>query len=465
MAVKVKGDKSRILTDAEKASASKVERLICVAVDQNNNKCWHGFVLANGDGYCEWGRVNKALQHEYYAFGNSHDAERWLDGKVNDKLSYGGEKEPYTRQRTIATTGPISKSSIAPKIVAQSSLRDLAAKQIKSDPETGKLITWLADVNTHQITKNTQITYDIQTGSFTTPLGLVTPDGISEARVILEDLEDYVLKNDWENTKFKKALGNYLRIVPQEVGSARGWHRTVLAGSNFQKQGDILDSLEAALKPVGGTTQKGSTKSEAQDVVFNVTLELVSDAAVIARIRAKYNEEKGDHSDVQAYDVHKVWAIHITTVRQAYKNDGVKLSNNWELWHGTKASNLLSILKAGLIIPDHYANGWNYGKGVYFSDQSTKSIGYATGRWDSTMNIDRVFMLLANVGMGNYYVPSKGVDTGKHFDFPKGYDSTFAQGGKSGVANNEMIVYRTSQADLAYLIEFREGKGKNKYGY
>ena len=54
--------------------------------------------------------------------------------------------------------------------------------------------------------------------------------------------------------------------------------------------------------------------------------------------------------------------------------------------------------------------------------------------------------------MGKEYIPS-----GPSQNFPKpGYDSTYAVGGKSGVANNEMIVYRTSQCNLKYLIEFSD---------
>jgi poly [ADP-ribose] polymerase len=457
MAVKVKGDKTRVLTEAERKSATKTERLICCDVDENNNKFWNGFVLANGDGYCEWGRVNKAPQHEYYAFGNAFDAEKWMEGKVHDKMNYSGDKQPYTRQRTIASSGGVVAQNTGSGRVASSELRNIAATQIKGDPETKKLVTWLADVNVHQITKNTQITYNVATGTFTTPLGLVTPDGITEARDILDDLSSYVQKRDWENPKYKKFLSNYLRIVPQDLGMTRGWHTTIFAASDaLQKQDDILDALEAALKPVGGQPSAG-TKSEQ---VFNVSLECVTDPKVLDRIKAKYQKEKGTHSDVQHYGVHAVWTVHITTVRSAYESDGAKLPNIWELWHGTKASNLLSILKGGLVIPrssDPHVCGRMFGDGVYFSDQSTKSIRYATGAWTGGGNVDRVFMFLANVAMGKYYTPS-GYQSGS-FRVPSGYDSCFAQGGKSSVANNEMIVYRTSQADLAYLIEFRGKRG------
>ena len=100
--------------------------------------------------------------------------------------------------------------------------------------------------------------------------------------------------------------------------------------------------------------------------------------------------------------------------------------------------------------------GSMFGRGLYFSDQSSKSIRYATGAWGGSGNTDRVFMFLANVGMGNYHVPPG--PTSSHP--PKGYDSYFAKGGKSGVANNEMIVFRTSQMDLVYLVEFNRKRSR-----
>lgn len=139
-------------------------------------------------------------------------------------------------------------------------------------------------------------------------------------------------------------------------------------------------------------------------------------------------------------------------MHREFEESGSKVGNVKELWHGTKASNLLSILKKGFFIPPTnvpYVTGRMFGNGVYFSDQSTKSLNYAYGYWDGNRQ-DNCFMFLCNVAMGKEYTPS-----GPSTQLPApGYDSTFAKAGKSGVGNNEMIVYRTSQIDPRYLIEF-----------
>lgn len=59
-------------------------------------------------------------------------------------------------------------------------------------------------------------------------------------------------------------------------------------------------------------------------------------------------------------------------------------------------------------------------------------------------------MFIADVAMGNAYTPSGPTRNNP----PSGYDSYFAQAKKSGVMNNEMIVFRTSQVQLRWLIEF-----------
>jgi poly [ADP-ribose] polymerase len=91
-----------------------------------------------------------------------------------------------------------------------------------------------------------------------------------------------------------------------------------------------------------------------------------------------------------------------------------------------------------------------FGNGLYFSDQSTKSLNYAYGYWGGGSRDNNCLMFLVDVRMGKYYVPRS---YNEHF--PKaGHDSTFAKANKSGVYNNEMIVYTLPQANLTHLIEF-----------
>ena len=93
-----------------------------------------------------------------------------------------------------------------------------------------------------------------------------------------------------------------------------------------------------------------------------------------------------------------------------------------------------------------------FGDGLYFSSQSTKSLNYAQGYWDGGPRDNNCFMFLCDVAMGTYHVPS-GPSSQLH---KHGHDSIWAKPGKSGIQNDEMIVFRTSQVNIRYLVEFSD---------
>ena len=452
-------DKYKTPSEQELQSATEIVRLILVDVDKNCNKWWNGYVLKNGDFYCEYGRVQDAkgdCRHDYYERKDlkGKSASDHLATKVKEKNRKG-----YVEQRVTAAVGaPAARTSSTGKAIANHDLKAVATREIKGDNETRKLVGWLAEVNIHNITQSTNISYDVATGSFTTPLGtLVTPDGLVEARDLLTSLQPYVQDREWEDAAYKRLLGQYLQIIPQDVGRGRDWHTTVLAGGTaIREQNDIIDALETALTTSAKTVDgKKAKDAPAGSATFNVTLDVVSDNKIISGIKKKYREEKGSHYDVRDYDVRRAWTVNITTVREAFQAQGVPIGNVKQLWHGTRCSHLLSILKGGLVIPRSSAPhvcGRLFGDGVYFSDQSTKSIRYATGAWQGSGNTERVFMFIADVALGKSYKP-RGYQHGS-FRIPAGYNSCFAEGGVSGVQNNEFIVYNTYQCDLTYLVEF-----------
>ena len=446
-------DKYRIPSESDLATATEVTRLIYVDVDANSNKYWVGYCLANGEFYCEYGRVQDAkgdCRHDYYTTkdlkGKSNEAH--LTQKIKEKARKG-----YVEQKVAAVLGaPAIKTSS--KTVNNSELKRRAADEIKGDSETKKLVTWLAEVNIHNITSSTNIAYNASTGSFTTPLGtLVTDSGLVEARDVLSSLTPFVTKSDWENSRYKRMLGDYLQLIPQDVGRNRGWHSTILAGTDsLQQQNDIIDALEAALTTSAKTVD--GQKADKQDSVFNVSLDVVK-GDLLKKIREKYKKEKGGHSDVKDYDIKTAWAVNISTVRESFRKDGMKIGNVQQLYHGSKASNLLSILKGGLVIPrssDPHVCGRMWNDGIYMSSQSTKALRYATGAWTRGGNTQRIFMFICEAGLGKQHIPSNGSSWG--YRMPSGYDSCWAKAGVSGVKNHEQVVYRTSQVDLLYLLEF-----------
>jgi len=419
-------------------------------VKNNNNKYWYIRQYDDNSVVVEYGRVGSNPQVDNKSFGSESSATSFVDKKCREKE---GAAKGYTKLKVISgnpQTTPTSSTGAG-------SLLDIALKQIEnSSIEAADLIRYLTKANVHNIVNATTMTYDESKGTFSTPCGIVTQEGIDEARALLDELLPYVEAADYENIEFIVKLQNYIQLIPRKVG------RKLIASDIFPnidafgKEVQILDSLDASLQQVlTAPTEDGEEKKEVElPRLFKTKLDLVKDQKIIDHIIKFFNSTKQNIHTSSVLKVKRVFSVEISDMSEGYTKDGVKVGGVMELWHGTRVSNVLSILKSGLMIPKSNAPhvcGRMFGDGAYFSDQSTKSLNYAQGYWNGSRD-NNCFMFLADVAMGKYFVPS-----GPSQNFPKpGYDSTFAQGGKSGVMNNEMIVYRLGQCNLKYLIEFSD---------
>ena len=223
-----------------------------------------------------------------------------------------------------------------------------------------------------------------------------------------------------------------------------------------QKQNALLDSLEVSYISLTNGTAKNSNASTPTDApkVFDVKLDLLQDDKEFGRIKTGIdNTRKGIHSCAHL-KVDKIYPVDIKSMSDAFEKDGRKLSNIMELYHGSRVSNLISILSKGMVIPkasSPHVTGRLYHDGLYFSNISSKSLNYSYGYWSGNNHDNNCFMFLADVAMGQYYIP-----TGPRNCLQQaGYDSYYAQPNKSGIINPEMIVFRTSQANIKYLVEFK----------
>jgi len=428
-------------------------------VAKNNNKFWYITEFDDASIETHWGRVGDDGQRKIKPFGSQGGASSFFDKKCGEKERSGRNGE--IAYRPLNVIGSENTPTITTKTVTSSRIKEIAKKQIKTNnPTVTKLIEYLSKVNAHNITSATggQITYNDTTGSFSTPLGIVTQDNIDDANDILVEIGDLVAKGNYA-VKMKNKTNDYLMLVPQNIGRKRLEVRDFWSDlAAVQQQKAIVDSLQASLASATSNPVNGKTKTVAEQKVFDVQLYLVEKGKVIDRIRSLYRKTRQRAHQSHDLNVKRVYSVNINSVKESFQRDGSKMQNIWELWHGSRSSNLLSILKGGLIMPANSSSnvtgrmfsGYPGKEGLYFSDQSTKSLNYSSNYWNGGMKDNNCFMFLCSVAMGKYFIPS-----GPRSDFPRpSYDSTFAKAHKSGVYNNEMIVYRTSQIDLNYLIEF-----------
>lgn len=73
------------------------------------------------------------------------------------------------------------------------------------------------------------------------------------------------------------------------------------------------------------------------------------------------------------------------------------IGNKKLLWHGSRITNFVGILSQGLRIapPEAPSSGYLFGKGVYFADMASKSVGYCCPTNNTAL------ILLCEVALGN----------------------------------------------------------------
>ncbi|KAH9134697.1 hypothetical protein AeRB84_019574 [Aphanomyces euteiches] len=153
------------------------------------------------------------------------------------------------------------------------------------------------------------------------------------------------------------------------------------------------------------------------------------------------------------------------------------IDNHQLLWHGSRLSNIASILTKGLRIapPEAPSTGYMFGKGIYFADVASKSANYCWANAKQTKGV----LILCEVALGksievlhadeysyealekkhfhslkglgrmepareSHFVASDGVKMPKGILQPTTADGTLLY--------NEYVVYRTEQVKLRYAV-------------
>jgi len=386
----------------------------------NNNKFWTAECQDGNAVVCRWGRVGATGQSATFTGG-----QNYIDKKVVEKKRKG-YREVSIVDGNLGVQ-PTNLLSIAKKEISH-----MNHKEVESLIE--RLVQW----NAHHIGATSTLKVDLSKGQIALPsnLGVLTTDAIKEARGLLKQIED---GRTTGGGLLLPLINNYLSLVPQVVPRSRGWVENYICTDSYcEKQEELLDALESTLNSLAPSGFSG---------LFNVSLNLLDSSKERAKVEKLYTSTRQTRHTSFSLSIKSIYEVEVRSMREAYEH--CQVNNIKTLWHGTRVGNLLNIIRTGLVIPAHAAHGRLFGPGVYFSDQSTKALNYSAGYWDGR-NDSNCFMFLADVKLGRSYTPR-----GTHENLPKaGFDSTFAEAGKSGVINNEFIVYSLPQINLRYLVEF-----------
>lgn len=418
------------------------DMLIFVDTGNNNNK-FYSLELVGNEVHTKWGRV-----------GNEN---------AQSKISSGGEKEYNKILNSKLKKGYVKTSinlDVEEELVNSSSnLLDIVMEQVQSDEESKELLKRLVDRNIHNITSNTKIKYDIKSGYFKTPLGIVTEEGVTKAMSLLLDIQKLIENKTFDNTGKSEFISKnelYFIQIPTKISTLRDFNNLLTTTEKVTAQSDICQALLDSIRII--ETEKANQKAivdgskPIREKIFDISIHLLKDKNEWKRINDYFegskNKQHGGHAN--SYFLQNIYHIKLEKEHKEYRSD---LNNQMMLFHGTKVANLLSILKSGLLMPKYspgQATGYLYGQGLYFSKISTKSLNYCDGMyWNNASKQDKIYMFIADIAMGNYEVP-KG---GRNSKPGNGFDSYWAKGGQSGVINDEMIVFENNQIKLRYILE------------
>ena len=416
------------------ANVTKEARYILTDLENNNNKFWT--IRLFDDSTCEtqWGRVGENGQSKSFA----DQARRSSTASAAKKRARAISRPRRWATGSAASLWKTTNWPMSPKT--------------RSPPTARKLWPssriWPARMSTASCRHDHAVRY--QPRHVLHAAGHRHHDAIVDARALLTDIGAYVHAQDYGNKCLLHNLNDYLMLVPQNIGRGKPDPRILYPNLEaVQAQNNILDSLEASLQTILAAPKYPDEAVPPK--MFEARLNLVNDGVEIDRIRGKYRATLQATHACAHLDVKRVFSIEIGAMRRAFEAEGRKIGGVQELWHGTKASNVLSILKSGFYIPPTnapYVTGRLFGNGVYFANSSTKSLNYAYGYWDGKRD-NNCFMFLCDVAMGSHYTPKYGEALPK-----PGFDSTWAKAGESGVQNDELIVYNTNQIEPRFLIEF-----------
>jgi poly [ADP-ribose] polymerase len=412
-------------------------QLILSDVENNNNKVWYGRLFDNDDVETSWGRVGYDLQSKMFP----SSGKSFLEKKKAEKIKKG-----YTELKVVSNTTGIVNANPS-KVVKNSELHEIAKTQLikSTNPTLERLIKRLVDANVHKITSSTQITYNSTTGLFATPLGIVTLDGLVEARNILAKMAPLVRRGDY-GSQLNQFVSSYLRLIPQNVGMRLEVRNLLPDDNSIQKQNDLIDALESSYQALQTTPATPNAPSKAQEQVFKVDMEVLTNMSERTRLDRYFESSKKRQ---HGYDNVRVKEVFKITVHEMESSFEKSLAPIKEVFHGTSQANCLSILKSGLkVSPPSTAAiaGKMFGNGVYGAINSTKSLGYTFGRWGQGGTGDAGWLFVCEFAMGKIYSTQTGCDR------QRGYDSVWAKAGYN-LHNDELIVYRNSQVNIKYLLE------------
>ncbi|KAG9014738.1 hypothetical protein FRB94_010585 [Tulasnella sp. JGI-2019a] len=337
------------------------------------------------------------------------------------------------------------------------------------------------------------------------PLGKLSKASILSGFSILKDLSEVINDPNGNTARgyggFAEACstlsGNYYSYIPHAFGRMRPI--PINTAALLKRELDLVDALGdmtiAAKLVQSADTQKDSEGNPIHPVDAHLrglnlkTIEpLTRDSREFTTLEKYLKESHGATHGHLRPTVKNIFRVERNDDAENFAKGGhdkLEPGKRMLLWHGSRATNFGGILSQGLRIapPEAPVTGYMFGKGVYFADASSKSLGYTCHH----MSHNTGLLLLCEVAarphvdlyQSDYYAGATSKNAGaiatkgcgrwqpkewkdaaevtgneelRGVDIPNG-PLEHGDDHRFGLYYNEYIVYDTSQIKLRYLLE------------
>ena len=277
-----------------------------------------------------------------------------------------------------------------------------------------------------------------------TPLGSLSKSQIERGADALREIR-FALARDHKD-KIVPLTSRYYSLIPHRLGQRPSLDDVAI---NSIEKADSEEELLQLMRDVYHIQSDLESETDRKYRALGAKLQVVSpqDPAFRQVEQRILSTQSSRHSF--KVRVNRVFTAELPEERRRFETEGQRVGNLQGLFHGTKNCNMAGILSRGLLIAPKSApvNGYMFGKGIYFADQSSKSAQYSL-MWASNKQ-PFGYLFLADVALGKIKT-----ETGPQYreEAPDGYHSVQGCKGQH-LIHNEFIIYKTSQCTLRYIAE------------
>ncbi|DAZ98404.1 TPA: hypothetical protein N0F65_000118 [Lagenidium giganteum] len=197
--------------------------------------------------------------------------------------------------------------------------------------------------------------------------------------------------------RLKQLSSEFYTLIPHDFGrSLPPVIDTVEALRTKIELLEVLGSLEISqdLEAQANATKNIKHPLDAQYERMNIKMEPVLETDNEFKIIEQYITSTASSYKFNISNILKV----ARPAEETFEDTFSAINNHRLLWHGSRLSNMVSILATGLRIapPEAPRNGYNFGKGLYFADAVAKSAAYCY----TSRSQPKGVLLLGEVALG-----------------------------------------------------------------